>query len=152
MKRLLAVAAGLIVGCSSAPPLQPPDRVESFCTVQAPEGSAITSILSSVSDRIETSTAYPGEPALRVDVKQNGGVIGHWKAQPLYMPATARALGVPGSFIDVTDVFIDNQLAGNESRLIYVTVATPQGPKALVLRALDTQNVCGEGPPLSVPS
>lgn len=149
MKRFLAVAVCLLAGCSAAPALQPPDRVESFCSEKEPRGTAIASILSSVSDRIETSVPYPGEAMLRTDVKQNSGVIGHWKSQPLYMPSTAGALGIAGNYIDVTDVVIDNQLSGNESRLIYVTVATPQGPKNLVLRAYDTQNVCVEGTRLS---
>jgi hypothetical protein len=149
MKRVLAVAAFLLAGCSSAPPLVAPDRVESFCSEKEPRGTAIASILSSVSDRIETSVAYPGDAMLRTDVKQNTGVIGHWKSQPLYMPATAQALGVSGNYIDVTDVVIDNQLSGSESRLIYVTVTTPQGPKDVVLRAYDTQNVCVEGTRLS---
>ncbi|HEY5341172.1 MAG TPA: hypothetical protein VIK27_09120 [Candidatus Aquilonibacter sp.] len=149
MKRLLAVMACLLAGCASAPPLRPPDRVESFCSAETPAGSAVTSILSSVSDRIETSVAYPGAAILRTDVKQNGGVIGHWKSQPLYMPAAARALALAGNYIDVTDVVIDNQLSGNESRLIYVTLATPRGPEHVILRAYDTRNACGAGPPLN---
>jgi hypothetical protein len=150
MKRTLAVVAFLLAGCSSsAPPLHPPDRTESFCSEKEPRGTAIASILSSVSDRIETSVAYPEDATLRTNVKVNGGIIGHWKSQPLYMPSTARALGVSGNYIDVTDVVIDNQLSGSESRLIYVTVSTPQGPKKLVLRAYDTQNVCVEGTRLS---
>jgi hypothetical protein len=150
MKRLLALGACLLAACSSSPPpLQPPDRTESFCTEKEPRGTAIASILSSVSDRIETSIAFPPAAELRTDVKVNGGIIGHWKSQPLYMPATAQALGVSGNYIDVTEVVIDNQLAGNESRLIYVTVDTPRGPKNLVLRAYDTQNVCVEGTRLS---
>jgi hypothetical protein len=123
----------------------PPDRVESFCAEKEPRGTAIASVLASVADRIETSVAWPGDAELRTDIKQNSGVIGHWKSQPLYMPFTAKALGVPGNYIDVTDVVIDNQLSGNESRLIYVTIATPQGPKNIILRAFDTQNVCVEG-------
>ena len=150
MKRFLVIAACWLAACSSSPPpLQPPDRTESFCSEKEPRGTAIASILSSVSDRIETSVAYPGDAALRTDVKANSGIIGHWKSQPLYMPSTAAALGVSGNYIDVTDVVIDNQLAGSESRLIYVTVSTPQGPKNLVLRAYDTQNVCVEGTRLS---
>jgi hypothetical protein len=150
MKRLLAFVACLLAACSSSPPpLQPPDRIESFCTEKEPRGTAIASILSSVSDRIETTIAFPTQAELRTDVKVNGGIIGHWKSQPLYMPATAQALGVSGNYIDVTEVVIDNQLAGNESRLIYVTVDTPRGPKNLVLRAYDTQNVCVEGTRLS---
>jgi hypothetical protein len=150
MKRVLAVAALLLAGCSSsAPLLLPPDRVDSFCSEKEPRGTAIASILGSVSDRIETSVPYPGDKILLTDVKQNTGVIGHWKSQPLYMPSTAQVLGVSGNYIDVTDVVIDNQLSGTESRLIYVTVTTPQGPKKIVLRAYDTQNVCVEGTRLS---
>jgi hypothetical protein len=146
MKRIVALAACLLAGCSSsAPRLVPPDSTESFCSDKEPRGTAIASILGSVSDRIETSVAYPGDAILRTDVKQNSGIIGHWKSQPLYMPATAQAIGVSGNYIDVTQVVIDNQLSGAESRLIYVTVSTPAGPKNLVLRAYDTQNVCVEG-------
>jgi hypothetical protein len=149
MKRVLAVAALLVAGCSSAPLLQPPDRVDSFCSEKEPRGTAIASILGSASDKIETSVPYPGDAALHADVKRNTGVIGHWKSQPLYMPATAQVLGVSGNYIDVTGIVIDNQLSGTESRLIYVTVATPKGPKKLVFRAYDTQNVCVEGTRLS---
>ncbi len=151
MKRLVAVAAAsLLAACGTRPPpLLIPDKIESFCQEKEPRGTAIASVLSSVSDRVETSVAYPGDTTLRQDVKLNSGVIGHWKSQPLYMPNTAKALGVSGNYIDVTDVIIDNQLSGTESRLIYVTVNTPQGPKQLVLRAYDTQNVCIEGTRLS---
>jgi hypothetical protein len=145
MKRLWVLMAGVLAGCASAPQLQPPDRIESFCEGTAPQGALVDGILGSVSDRIETSTGYPGDATLRLDVKQNSGVIAHWKSQPLYMPFTAAALGVGGNYIDVTDVVIDNQLAGNQSRLLYVTVTTPPGPKNIVLRSLDTDNVCVAG-------
>lgn len=146
MTRLWVLAACALAGCAAAPQLQPPDRIESFCEGAVPRGAVVAGILGSVADRIETSTAYPGDASLRLDVKQNSGVIAHWKSQPLYMPFTAAALGVGGSnYIDVTDVVINNQLAGNESRLLYVTVTTPQGPKNIVLRSLDTENVCIEG-------
>ena len=152
MNRLVAAAAACLVLAACAnkpPPLVAPDKIESFCAEKEPRGTAIASILSSVSDRIETSVAYPGEDVLKTDVKTNGGVIGHWKSQPLYMPNTAKALGVSGNYIDVTDIVIDNQLSGLESRLIYVTVMAPAGPKPLILRAYDTQNVCVEGTRLS---
>jgi uncharacterized protein YceK len=149
MNRLLALAVCLLAGCSSVPKLQPPDSVESFCSEKEPRGTAIASILSSAADRIESGLGYPGDALLRTNVKRNGGIIGHWKSQPLYLPATAQALGVSGNYLDVTGVVIDNQLSGAESRLIYVTVSTPQGAKRLVLRAYDTQNVCVEGTRLS---
>jgi hypothetical protein len=153
VKRLWALAACVLVGCGApARPLVAPDRIESYCPAGKPSGAEITSILSSVSDRIEPSTPYPGDAAVQLDVKQNGGAIGLWASQPLYMPATAKELGIPGNFIDVTDVAIDNLLAGTESRLIYVTVATPDGPKGLVLRAYDTSNVCVAGTQLNQPA
>jgi len=147
MKRFSVVAALLLAGCaSSAPPLLlPPDRIEAYCSDKEPRGTAVASVLGSVGDRIDTSVAYPGDDVLRVDVQQNSGIIGHWKSQLLYMPFTAKALGVSGNYIDVTQVIIDNVLSGNVSRLIYVTVVTPQGPKKIILRAFDTQNVCVEG-------
>ena len=129
MKRLVLLGMLVLAGCvKNVPALVPPDRVESFCDEKEPRGTAIASVLSSVGDRIEP-TEYPGDKVLHTDVKTNGGVIGHWKTQPLYMPKTARALNIDGDYIDVTDIFIDNQLAGAESRLIYVTVKTPNGPK-----------------------
>jgi hypothetical protein len=147
MKRLAAIAAAaLLAACGTKPPpLLIPDKIESYCTDKEPRGTAIASILSSVSDKVEQSVNYPGEKELEMDVKTNGGIIAHWKSQPLYMPSTARLLGVSGNYIDVTDIVIDNQLAGVESRLIYVTVQTPSGPKNLVLRAYDVANVCVEG-------
>ena len=145
MTRLWVLMAGVLAGCNSAPQLLPPDRIESFCQGAAVSGPAVAEILGSVADRIETSTAYPGEELLRLDVRQNTGAIAHWKSQPLYMPFTAHALGIDGNYIDVTDVVIDNQLSGNQSRLLYVTLATAHGPKNVVLRSLDTQNVCAAG-------
>jgi hypothetical protein len=150
MKRLLAVVACVLAGCGAkAPPLEPPDTVQSFCSDKEPRGTAIDSILASVADRIETGVPYPGTGMLHADVKRNSGIIGHWNAQPVYLPTIAKALGVSGDYVDVTDIVIDNHLSGQESRLIYVTVATPAGPKNLVLRAYDVANVCVEGERLS---
>jgi hypothetical protein len=145
------VAAGVLLlgGCGPhAPELLPPDRTESFCIDKEPRGTAVASILSSVADRPLTNR-YPGDAAVRTDVKKYGGIIGHWKSQPLYLPATAAMLGVTGDYIDVREVAIDNQLEDAESRVIYVTVAAPKGPAQLVLRAYDVQNVCVEGTRLS---
>jgi predicted small lipoprotein YifL len=152
MKRLLAtVVVCVLAGCGpKAPPLELPDSVQSYCSDKEPRGTAIDSILASVADKIETGVPFPGMTTLRKDIRQNSGVIGHWNAQPLYLPKTAKALGVAGDYIDVTSVVIDNPpLAGIESRLIYVTVASPSGPKNLVLRAYDVANVCVEGERLS---
>ena len=151
MKRLVAIAACVLVaGCGpKSPPLELPDSVQAFCSDKEPRGSAIDSILASAADRIETGVPYPGDAMLRKQVKQNSGVIGHWNSQPLFLPKTAKAIGIAGDYIDVTGIVIDNNLSGAESRLIYVTVASPGGPKKLVLRAYDVANVCVEGERLS---
>ena len=115
MKRTVAVAA-VLAGrlCLAAPLLQPPDRVESFCSEKEPRGTAIASILGSVSDRIETSVAYPGDATLRTDVKQNSGVIGALEiAAALHAVRPPQRSASRADYIDVTDVVIDNQLSGN---------------------------------------
>lgn len=146
MKRLVVLAALVLAGCASPPPrLMPPDRVDSFCSGAHVSPAAAESVLSSVGDRIDTSVAWPGEAELHTDVEQNGGAVAYWKSQPLYMPFTAKVLGVDGNYIDVTRVVIDNQLMGVYSRLIYVTVATPRGNENVILRAFDTRNICVEG-------
>ena len=143
MKALLGAAVLLAaVACgSSSPKLAAPDSIESFCPGKPPHGSAIVSILSSVADSIEP-VDVPAEDAVRSHLREAGGAIGHWKSQPLYMSGTARALGVSGDYIDVSEVAIANDARGGESRIIYVAVATPQGPKRLALRAYDTRDVC----------
>jgi hypothetical protein len=149
MKRLLSLSVVLLVACTSnVPRLVPPDTVEAFCSEKVPRGTAIASILSSVADSIQPIDV-PDDAVLRKHVKDDGGVIGHWKSQPLYMPGTARVLGVRGDYIDVTEVVVTNDLAGKESRIVYVTINTPQGKKRLALRAYDTQNACIEGRRLS---
>ncbi len=109
----------------------------------------IASILASATDHIQTGVPYPGDAQLRRSVTQNSGIIAHWNKQLLFMPQTAKALGVDGDYIDVTGIVIDNNLSVNDSRLIYVTVATPSGVKRLVFRAYDVANVCVEGQRLS---
>ncbi len=145
----VATALVLVAACGPhAPQLVPPDRVESFCSEKEPRGTAIASILSSVADKPLTDP-FPGEPAVRANVKKYGGVVGHWAKQPVYLPATAALLDVKGQYVDVTEVDIDNQLEDADSRVVYATVATPKGAKHLVLRAYDVQNVCVEGTRLS---
>jgi predicted small lipoprotein YifL len=150
MNRLVAVAALLLAACGTKPPqLLPPDRVDSFCSEKEPRGTAIASILASATDNIVQDVAYPGDAMLRTDVQRNTGIIGHWDAQQVYLPKVAAAIGVAGDYLDVKDIVIDNQISGVDSRLIYVTVATPHGRKQIVLRAYDVQNVCIEGTRLS---
>ncbi len=149
MKSAMLAGVVALTACgSSAPQLMPPDRVQSFCIEKEPRGTAIASILSSVADQ-PLPNPFPSQAALRADVVKYGGVIGHWKDQPLYLPATAVKLGITGQYVDVTDIVIDNQLEDAQSRIIYVTVAGPRGPVRLVLRAYDVQNVCVEGTRLS---
>jgi len=142
VKRALVLTVLLAAGCTSrSPQLVVPDSVESFCPGKPPHGPAIVSILSSVSDAIQPIDV-PAEDVLRKHVADAGGAIAHWKTEPLYMPGTARALGVNDNYIDVSEAVITNDLTDPDSRIIYVTVASPQGPKRVALRAYDTRNVC----------
>jgi len=137
----VVLLAALAACGSPTPRLTVPDSIESFCPGPPPRGAAIVSILSSVADAI-TPIDVPHEDALRSHVSEAGGAIAHWKTEQLYMPGTAKALGVSGDYIDVSEVAIANDLADSESRIIYVTVASPAGPKRLALRAYDIRNVC----------
>lgn len=146
MKRALLLALVLAAGCGSrSPRMVPPDSIESFCHGPTPRGAAIVSVLSSVADAIQP-VDVPSDSALRKAATDDGGAIAHWKAEPLYMPGTAHALGVGGDYIDVSDVVIINDLTNPDARIIYATVASPQGPKRLPLLAYDTRNVCSNAP------
>lgn len=147
MKAAPAVALILVLaGCAAhAPRLVAPDSIESFCPGPPPRGSAIVGVLSSVADSIEP-VDVPSDDAIRAHLRETGGAIGHWKSQLLYMSGTARALGVSGDYIDVSEVAIANDALGGDSRIIFVTAATPQGPKRLALRAYEMRNVCSAAP------
>jgi len=141
------LAALLLAGCGShAPKLVPPDSVDSFCPGAPARGAAVVDVISSVADAIQP-VDVPNDAVLQKLVKEETGVIGHWKAEPLYMPGTAKALGVSGDYIEITDVVIPNQLSGSDSRTIYATIQTPAGAKRVALRAYDLQNVCAAGKP-----
>ena len=143
-----ALAGLLLAGCSSAPPkLVPPDSVESFCSGTTATAASVASILSSVADAIQP-VDVPNAAELMRTLRDQTGVAGHWKSQLLYMPGTARALGVGGDYIAITDAVIPNVLSGSDSRTIYVTVTTPAEPKRVALRAYDLQNVCDPAHPL----
>jgi hypothetical protein len=149
MKRLALIALCLLASCGGTrQPLQAPDRTESFCPDKlVPRGTAVASIVGSASDHV-VDRPFPPEAALRAGVKKNTGVIAHWDDQELLAPQTAKALGVEGEYLKLTTAFIDNQNETDQSRLIYIVVATPSGPRDLILRAYDVQNVCVEGTPL----
>ena len=140
---VLLIAAA---GCGShSPKMVAPDSIESFCNGPTPRGAAIVSVLSSVADAVQP-VDVPSEAVLRKNVGDLGGAIAHWKAEPLYMPSAAKALGVDGNYIDVSEVVIVNDLANPDARMIYATVATPQGSKRVPLLAYDTRNVCSNAP------
>ena len=148
MRRALALVALVLAasGCASrAPKMVAPDSIESFCSGPTPRGAAIVSVLSSVADAIQP-VDVPSDAALRKSAGDLTGAIAHWKAEPLYMPGTARALGVDGNYIEVSEVVIVNDSRNADSRMIYATVATPQGAKRVPLLAYDTRNVCSNAP------
>jgi hypothetical protein len=141
----LALALLLLAACAARPPkLEPPERVDSFCPGPPPPGAAVTSIISSVADAIQPIDV-PDEAALQRQIKDETGVVAHWKSQPLYMPGTARALGASGDYVEITDTVIPNVLSSSDARTLYVTIRLPSGNKRVALRAYDLQDLCVAG-------
>ena len=137
---ITALLAAVACGTKGAK-LVAPDTLEAYCAPHRARAAAVVSILSSVADRIQPIDV-PSDAVLLKALKDDGGVIGRWKTQPLYMPGTARALGVGSDYIDVREVTIPNGTRGSDSRIIYIRVQTPNGPKRLALQAYDTENPC----------
>jgi hypothetical protein len=144
----LRVAAGVLIavavgGCASrAPKLSPPEQIQAFCAAgKVVRGKTIVSILSSVADKI-APVDVPDEAALRKHLADQGGAIGRWSSQPLYMPATSRALAVGGDYLDVRDVVVADEAPDADSRIVYVTVKLSSSTKRLALQAFDTQSAC----------
>lgn len=136
------LAAGVLAACATtAPRLVAPERIEASCPAGTPRGPAITSILSAVADAV-MPVDVPPEVVLRQKIRNEGGVFASWTDQPLYMPGTAKALEVSGTYIDVVNVAITNDLAGPDYRIIYVTIKVAGGTKRVALRSYDVRNVC----------
>lgn len=118
--------------------------MEAYCGDRAATATAIESIVASTGDA-STAATVPSAAQILTGVKADGGVIAHWKDQPLYQPSLAKLLGISGNFVTLGDAAISNKPATDDSRPIYLTVKTAHGPKTFALRAYDVQDVCNQG-------
>lgn len=144
LARLLPLVLLVLSGCvSSAPRIELPIRMEANCENRAVKQTAIDSIVASTDDIVQPGV-YPGDPALRKVIHQVGGVFAYWKAQPLKMPRSAKAIGVEGDYVTLKRAVITNQRA-NGSRPIWLTLTSPKGDVVILERAYDLQDVCIEG-------
>jgi hypothetical protein len=122
-----------------------PLRVEADCESRAVRQTAIDSIVSSTDDKIVPGV-YPGNAAMRKQIRAGGGAIAYWPSQPLKLPRTAKALGVQGDYVDLVRAAMTNTVdPKTQSRAVWLTFKTPSGEKTVLERAFDTQNVCIEG-------
>jgi hypothetical protein len=135
----------VLAGCtSSAPRIHLPSRTEANCESRNVKKTAIDAIVASTDDTVR-AVRYPGDAALRADVKRNGGVFAYWTDQPFRAPDTAKALGVSGD-LSLARAVISNQLQpGLQYRPVWLTFASPKGDVTVLERAYDVQNVCIEG-------
>ncbi len=141
----LMVCAALLAGCSSSVPrLHRPDRVDAFCGDRVAIATAIESIVASTSDAPE-KIPIPAPGRIRSHVQQSGGVLAHWDNQLLYLPVVAKSIGAPGDYVTLGDAAIGDGTAGSDSRRIYLTLKTSDGPRTFALQAFDVQDVCNEG-------
>jgi hypothetical protein len=137
----------LIVLAACAPPsphLQLPIKTEANCENRAVKQTAIDSIVASTDDTVRPGT-YPGDAALRTQIKNGGGVFAYWKDQPFPSPGTAKALGVSGDLTLERAVIINQVDKATNTRPVWLTFATPKGAVTVLERAYDTQDVCIEG-------
>jgi hypothetical protein len=141
-----ALAAVLLAGCARQPRLHTPDDITSYCPDRYPRISAIESVVSSAGD---TAQPPPAPPAAQIaaQLRTSGGLIAHWKAQPLYLPKVAKAFGLDGAYVTLGDAAIVNHsafAAATESRDVYLTVRVGTATRTAALKAYDVQDVCSE--------
>jgi len=147
--RLLPLALLALAACtsSSAPRLHLPIRTEANCESKSVKQTAIESIVASIDDTIRDGR-YPGDAAMRAKIKNGGGVIAYWRAQPFRAADTAKALGVSGD-LELERAVITNDVdrvdPDKPFRPVWLTFATPKGDATVLERAYDVQNVCIEG-------
>ncbi len=145
----LIVSCGLLIGAlggcsSSVPRLHQPDRIDAFCADRAAIVTAIESIVASTGDA-GAATAPPTGARIHQIIERSGGVIAHWRSQPLYQPSVAKALGITGDYVTIGDAAIVNGATSGDSRPLYLTVKASTGDRTFALRAYDVQDVCNAG-------
>jgi len=145
VKALLPLVLIVAAGCAaSSPRFQLPIKTEANCENRAVKQTAIDSIVASTDDTIRPGT-YPGDAALRKQIKNGGGVFAYWNDQPFPSPMTAKALGVSGNLTLVRAVVINQVDKTTNTRPVWLTFATPKGNVTVLERAYDIQDVCIEG-------
>ena len=146
VSRLLPVALLALTACvSSAPRIQLPIKVEANCESRSVKQTAIDAIVASTDDRI-LSTTYPGDAVLRKVIQSSGGAFATWRDQPLYLPQTAKAIGVGGQYVTLKRAVLTNEIDTKaHTRPVWFTLASPNGDVTVLEHAYDTQNVCIEG-------
>lgn len=152
MPRLLAALIALLAlaGCiSHEPRFRLPERTEADCESRSVKQTAIEAIVASVDDAVQAGVPYPGDAQERALIKSLGGTFAFWDndgGQRVRLPNTAKTLGAEGEYLMLTRAVITNDVNEREhSRPIWLTFATPSGPKTVREKAYDTQNVCIEG-------
>ena len=148
--RLLSLVLFALAACAApAPRLHLPSLTEANCESKSVKQTAIDSIVASVDDTVRDGR-YPGDAALRKQIKSGGGVFAYWKDQPFRAPDTAKSLGVQGE-LELKRAVITNEVQGSDKdrvghyRPVWLTFATPKGDATVLERAYDIQNVCIEG-------
>ena len=148
LSRLLPLVLLALAACaSSAPRLHLPIRTDANCESKSVKQTAIDSIVASVDDTVREGV-YPGDAALRKQIKAGGGVFAYWMDQPFRAADTAKALGATGD-LELKRAVITNDVDRSEPdkpyRRVWLTFATPKGDATVLERAYDVQNVCIEG-------
>ena len=139
------VLLALVTGCAPhAPRIELPARVTADCESRSVKQTAIGSVVASTDDVIRAGT-YPGDAAMRKQIRDGGGAIAYWPGQPLRLPNTAKALGVDGDYLTLTQVALTNTVDPGGWRAVWLTFKTPSGERTVLERAYDVQNVCIEG-------
>jgi hypothetical protein len=142
---LLGLVVLVLAACApSAPRIHLPSRTEAQCESRTVKKTAIDAIVASTDDTVRDAR-YPGDAALRGDVKRKGGVFAYWTDQSFRAPDTAKALGLNGDLM-LARAVITNQLEPKQQyRPVWLTFTTPKGDVTVLERAYDVQNVCIEG-------
>jgi len=140
----LFVGVLAVAGCvSTEAQIAVPDRIEADCGSKQARTTAIESILTSTDDAMGAHT--PTEAEVREAISARGGLIAHWKDQPLILPRTASRLGEPDKYVHVKTAVIVVVPDDAKERPLDMFVHTPAGDRWIELRAFDHQNPCVEG-------
>ena len=146
---LACAAIAALAGCvSHEPRLRLPEKTQANCESRSVKQTAIESIVASLDDTPQ-SEPYPGDAREHAIITSVGGTFAEWTnggGQKLRLPKTAKAFGVDGDYVMLQRAIITNEInAAEHARPVWLTFATPAGPKTVREKAYDIQDVCIEG-------